>query len=381
MIAPSILWSSLISLTQFGSVKLKNRVAGLRRSVVYRNRKRNRLLVINLTCSRHGEVLTIEVKTLNFMVETTLGIDIGGTNSCFGLVDISGKVLYEANLPTKSLPNADAFFQTLKVELEKVPKEIRIGGVGVGAPDANFYTGIIEYAKNLPWGDNIPFKEIYLKYFDYPFVLTNDANAAAMGEKVFGGAKEMNDFLVFTLGTGLGSGIVTGGKLIYGHSGAAGEIGHVIVNPKGRYCTCGRRGCLETYVSATGIKRTVYKFLADYTEPSVLRTVSYEELTAKMITEAAEEGDFIAIEAFEYTGKMLGSKLADTVLHVSPEAIFLFGGLVHAGKFLFEPAQKHMEKNMLRQFKNTVKLLPSELMHRNAAVLGAAALAWDQLGD
>ncbi len=313
------------------------------------------------------------------MREVTLGIDIGGTNSTIGLVDISGEMIYEANLSTRSINNVDEFFQLLKIELEKIPDESTILGVGVGAPSANYYTGRIEHAPNLYWGDNIPFKEVYHKYFDYPFVLTNDANAAAMGEKKFGDAKNLNDFIVITLGTGLGSGIVVDGKILYGHNGIAGEIGHVIVNPKGRYCGCGRRGCLETYLSATGIKRTVYKLLADYTQESFLRTISYEDLTAKMITEAAQEADFIAIKAFEYTGKMLGLKLADTVLHTNPEAIFLFGGLVRAGKFLLEPTQRYMEKNMLAQFKNTVKLLPSELIDKNVAVLGAAALAWDQL--
>lgn len=315
------------------------------------------------------------------MSEVAIGIDIGGTNSKIGLVDISGNVIHESNLSTKSIKDVDTFFQKLKIELSKAPQEHTILGVGIGAPNANYYTGAIDHAPNLPWGDKIPFRDIYAKYFDYPLVLTNDANAAAMGEKRFGGAKDMKDFVVITLGTGLGSGIVVDGKIVYGYSGMAGELGHIIVNPRGRYCACGRRGCLETYLSATGIIRTVYKLLADYTEPSILRSISYCELTAKMITEAAQEGDFIAIKAFEYTGKMLGLKLADTVLHTSPEAIFLFGGLVHAGDHLFAPTQKYMDKKILKSFKGTVKLMPSELMNKNAAVLGAAALAWDHVSQ
>jgi glucokinase len=313
------------------------------------------------------------------MKEVALGIDIGGTNCLIGLVDEFGNILHETNLSTKSIPDADNFFKLLAQELEKTADNYTIIGAGIGAPNANYYTKTIDHAPNLNWGDSIPFGEMFSKYFDYPLVLTNDANAAAMGEKRFGGAKNMKDFIVITLGTGLGSGIVVDNKIVYGHSGMAGELGHINVNPKGRFCACGRRGCLETYLSATGIKRTVYKLLADYTEESILRDISYNNLTAKMITESAQEGDFIAIKAFEYTGKMLGQKLADTVLHTSPEAIFLFGGLVRAGEHLFKPTLKHMEKKMMDTFKGTVKVLPSELLDKNAAVLGAAALAWDEV--
>lgn len=313
------------------------------------------------------------------MKEVALGIDIGGTNCLIGLVDESGNILHETNLSTKSIPDADSFFKLLAQELEKTASDFKIVGAGIGAPNANYYTQTIDNAPNLNWGKSIPFGEMFSKYFEYSLVLTNDANAAAMGEKRFGGAKNMKDFIVITLGTGLGSGFVVNNKIVYGHSGMAGELGHINVNPKGRFCACGRRGCLETYLSATGIKRTVYKLLADYTEDSILRNISYNELTSKMVTEAAQEGDFIAIKAFEYTGKMLGLKLADTVLHTSPEAIFLFGGLVRAGAHLFIPTLKHMEKKMMDTFKGTVKVLPSELLNKNAAVLGAAALAWDEV--
>lgn len=313
------------------------------------------------------------------MIEVALGIDIGGTNSKLGLVDVSGNILFESNISTTSLKDADEFFVKIKKTLESISESYKILSVGIGAPNVNYYKGTIEFAPNLNWGEMILFKEIYKKYFQYPFVLTNDANAAAMGEKRFGGAKTMSNFVVFTLGTGLGSGIVVNDEVVYGHSGFAGEIGHIIVNPKGRHCVCGRRGCLETYVSATGIKRTVYKMLAYYTQPSLLREINYNDLNAEMITEAAHKEDFIAIKSFEYTGKILGLKLADTVLYTSPEAIFLFGGLVNAGKYLLKPVQKYMEKNVFRPFKNTVKLLPSKLMNKNAAVLGVAALAWDKV--
>jgi glucokinase len=316
------------------------------------------------------------------MKEFVLGIDVGGTSAKFGLVNIIGDVFHEGVVPTTGTTNVNEVLKPIHDAISKVlsqNSDYRLVAAGIGAPNGNYYTGTIEHAPNLGWGDFVDFTQEFKKYFDVPSILTNDANAAAIGEKVFGGAKDMNDFIVFTLGTGLGSGIMVNGKIVYGYSGFAGELGHVTVNPKGRFCACGRRGCLETYVSATGIKRTVYKLLADYTEDSVLRRVSYDDLNAKMITEAASNNDFIAIKAFEYTGKILGIKLADTVVHTSPQAIFLFGGLVNAGKYLFEPAVKYMEKTMFKAFRGTVKLLPSSLMDKNAAVLGAAALAWDEI--
>ena len=267
------------------------------------------------------------------MLELVIGIDIGGTNTKFGFVDREGNIYHENSISTVSNGNVHDFLAVLTKDLKDIIQanpEYEIKGVGVGAPNANYYKGTIEYAPNINWGDIVPFMNEFQKYMDYPFKMTNDANAAAVGEMIFGGAREMKDFVVFTLGTGLGSGIVVNSKLVYGYSGFAGEIGHVTVNPKGRLCGCGRKGCLETYVSATGIKRTVYKMLADFTQPSCLRDVSYNDLTAKMITEAAKEHDFIAIKAFEYTGKILGIKLDDTVIHTSPQAIFLFGGFIHA---------------------------------------------------
>ncbi|MEN8248065.1 MAG: ROK family protein [Bacteroidota bacterium] len=318
------------------------------------------------------------------MKELVVGIDIGGTNTKFGFVDKFGNIFGESSSPTAGYPEFDDYLAQLhkQVDAAKAFLEIesKIVGVGIGAPNGNYYQGTIEEASNLEWKGVVPFVEKMRKYFpEQPIVLTNDANAAAIGEMTFGAAKGMKDFIVFTLGTGLGSGIVANGEMIYGHDGFAGEIGHTIVNPNGRYCGCGRRGCLETYVSATGIKRTVYKLLADHTEDSSLRGVAFDKLTAKMITEAALEGDFIAIQAFEYTGKMLGLKIADTVAHFSPEAIILFGGLVNAGDHLMKPTRQYMESNMLNIYQGKVKLLVSGLQQKNAAVLGAASLAWQKL--
>ena len=215
-------------------------------------------------------------------------------------------------------------------------------------------------------------------YPQLPIFLTNDANAAAIGEMIYGGAKGMKDFIMVTLGTGLGSGFVANGQLIYGSDGFAGELGHIIVSPNGRQCGCGRNGCLETYVSATGVKRTAYKMMAKYNYPSDLRLVPFNEMTAKMVSEAAQKGDMIAINTFKYTGKMLGEALANMVAITSPEAIFLFGGLAKAGPLLFEPTKDHMEMNVLKIFANKVKLLPSQL-DKNAAIYGAAALVWNEL--
>lgn len=318
------------------------------------------------------------------MKEFVLGIDVGGTSAKFGLVNIDGEVFHEGAVTTTGTTDVNQVLKPIHDAISEVlslNKDYKLVAAGIGAPNGNYYTGTIEHAPNLGWGNFVDFTKEFKNYFDVPTVLTNDANAAAIGEKVFGGAKDMSDFIVFTLGTGLGSGLMVNGKIVYGYSGFAGELGHITVNPKGRYCACGRRGCLETYVSATGIKRTVYKLLADYTQGSVLRGVSYDDLNAKMITKAAAENDFIAIKAFEYTGEILGIKLADTVAHTSPQAIFLFGGLVNAGKYLFEPAIKYMEQTMFKAFRGTVKLLPSSLMDKNAAVLGAAALAWDEIHD
>ncbi len=317
------------------------------------------------------------------MQELVLGVDVGGTNTKFGLVNIEGDILGEGSCKTKGFPKFKDYLVHLMSNVDDVRAtltEHRLVGVGVGAPNGNYYRGTIEQAPNLEWKDTVYFTEELKTHFNnIPVILTNDANAAAIGEKTFGRAKGMKDFIVFTLGTGLGSGIVANGEVIYGSDGFAGEIGHTLVNVFGRTCGCGRKGCLETYVSATGIKRTVYKLLADYMCDSELRGVSFNDLSGKMITDAALRGDFIAVQAFEYTGRVLGMKLADTVAHFSPEAIFLFGGLVNAGELLMKPAKHHMEDNMMKNFKGKVKLLVSGLQNKNAAVLGASSLAWKEL--
>ncbi len=317
------------------------------------------------------------------MKQLVVGIDIGGTNSVFGLVDREGNMYGEGVVPKRKFPDFDQYLEELFIGINNISKnvgeEFELMGIGIGAPNANYYDGTIWNAANLVWKGTVPFVEKMKRYYpNIPIIITNDANAAAIGEMIYGGAKGMKDFIVVTLGTGLGSGFVSGGKLIYGHDSFAGELGHVIVNRGGRMCGCGRKGCLETYVSATGIKRTAFKLLADHLEDSEFRNISYNDLTAEMITKAALNGDPLAIEAYEYTGMMLGQALADAVAITSPEAIFLFGGLAKAGKYIFEPTKRYMEMHMLANFRNKVKLLPSGIDGKNAAVLGASALIWQE---
>ncbi len=322
------------------------------------------------------------------MKQLSIGIDIGGTNTKIGLVDAQGNMYGESVLSTRQYPDFDQYIEELYISIQTLIKnadmQIELVGVGIGAPNANYYNGTIENAANLVWRGVVPVVEKMKRFFpNIPVIITNDANAAAIGEMIYGGARGMKDFIVITLGTGLGSGFVANGKLIYGHDSFAGELGHVIVNrtSAGRACGCGRKGCLETYVSATGIKRTVFKLLADHLEESEFRDISFNDLTAEMITKAALNGDPLAIEAFEYTGMLLGQALADAVTITSPEAIFLFGGLAKAGKYLFEPTKKYMEMHMLANFRNKVKLLPSGIDGKNAAILGASALVWESIGN
>ena len=317
------------------------------------------------------------------MKDLTIGIDIGGTNTKYGIVDRGGNVLHQGNIPTTQYEEFQAYFDAMADALRKgiheLPADTRIIGIGVGAANGNYYTGNIERATNLKWKGVLPLARMFKEEFGVPCILTNDANAAAVGEMIYGNAKNMKDFVVITLGTGLGSGFVCGGVLLNGHHGIAGEVGHTSVNPNGRYCNCGKRGCLETYVSATGIKRTVYKLLADHLEPSELRGISFEDLNTKMISEAAHRGDVVAIEAFEYTGRILGMKLAETVVHTDPEAIFLFGGLSMAGDLIFRPTIKHMEANLMPLFRGKIKVLPSAMQNQAAPILGASSLVWDYL--
>src|ERR1700712_630752 len=317
------------------------------------------------------------------MKDVTIGVDIGGTNTKYGMVDREGKVLHHGNIPTTDYEEFHDYFDAMSDAFREgmafLPKDTRLVGIGVGAANGNYYTGTIERATNLRWKGVLPLAKMFQDEFHVPSIVTNDANAAAVGEMVYGNAKQMKDFMVITLGTGLGSGLVCNGMLLNGHHGIAGELGHTSVNPTGRYCNCGKRGCLETYVSATGIKRTVYKLLADYLEPSELRGISFDNLNTKTITEAAHRGDIVAKAAFEYTGRILGMKLADSVVHTDPEAIFLFGGLSMAGDLIFKPTIRHMEENLMPLFRGKVKVLPSALQNQAAPILGASSLVWDAL--
>lgn len=317
------------------------------------------------------------------MKEITVGIDIGGTNTKFGIVDREGNVLFQSSISTQKYDDFSDYLKQLTKELREALKNLgnnhKLLGIGVGAANGNYYKGTIEHATNLKWKGIIPLAELLNEEFDVPALVTNDANAAAVGEMVFGAAKGLKDFIVITLGTGLGSGFVCNGQLVNGKHGIAGELGHTTVNYAGRHCNCGKRGCLETYVSATGIKRTVYKLLADHLEPSELRGISFDNLNTKMITESAKRGDIVAREAFEYTGRILGLKLAETVVHTDPEAIFLFGGLSLAGDLIFKPTVKHMEANLMPVFRGKVKILPSGLQNQAAPILGASSLVWNYL--
>ena len=320
------------------------------------------------------------------MKKLVAGIDIGGTNTVFGLVDDQGNVFAEGSIPTRKHAHFDVFLQALSDGIkqldERVEESYELVGIGIGAPMGNYYSGCIEFASNLLWEGVLPIGEKMSAHFpNIPISITNDANAAAIGEMIYGGAKGMKNFSVITLGTGLGSGIVVNGEILYGHDGFAGEVGHIFVSHPGRECGCGRQGCLETYASATGIKRTVYKLLADHIADSELKNISFNDLSADMITVAAIKGDAVAIEAFAHTGKMLGRALANLVAITSPEAIFLFGGLTKAGKYIFEPTQKSMEENLLKFWQGKVKLLPSGINDKNAAVLGAAALVWKTIKE
>jgi len=318
------------------------------------------------------------------MKDAVIGIDIGGTFTKYGIVDREGNCLAESFTNTSIHNNFDDYLRDLHAAIEKsmqfLKGQIEIRGVGIGAPNGNYYAGSIENAVNLNWRGTVPVVEKMKTYYPgLTIVLTNDANAAAIGEMVFGGAKNMKDFVVITLGTGLGSGIVVGGTLVYGHDGFAGELGHVNVQLNGRDCGCGKKGCLEAYASATGIRRTVFWLLSERMIDSELRDISFNNLTAKMISEAALKGDKIALEAFDHTGWILGLKLADTVAHNSPEAIFLLGGLANAREMIINPTKKYMEENLLPVFKNKVNILLSSLPDMNAGVLGAGALAWNEL--
>ncbi len=315
--------------------------------------------------------------------QLVIGIDIGGTGTKFGIVDRDGNVLFGSEISTKKHATVESFIDELYLELSELIERSggrgRIKGIGVGAPNGNFYTGTIEYAPNLPWKGIIPLAELLEAKFKLPVILTNDANAAAIGEMMYGAAKGMKDFIMITLGTGVGSGIVANGQLIYGHDGFAGELGHTIVIPDGRmHGGTGKKGSLESYASATGVRLTAIEILEKTNEPSLLREVAKENLDSKAVYEAAIQGDKLALEIFEFTGKILGLALANAIMFSSPEAIILFGGLTKAGDLILKPTKEHMEENLIQVFQNKVKILISHLKESDAAILGASALAWEK---
>lgn len=301
-----------------------------------------------------------------------VGIDIGGTNSVFGIVDAQGNVLASNSIKTQAYPVLEEYINALgNGILDLIAKNggiEKIKGIGVGAPNANYYTGNIEHAANLPWKGIVPFAKLLSEKVGVPVTLTNDANAAAIGEMKYGAARGMRDFIMITLGTGVGSGVVANGQLIYGHDGNAGELGHVIVRRDGRTCGCGNKGCLETYTSATGVARTAREMLQNRAgEDSLLRKIDLDKITSKDVFDAAMAGDAIAKDIFAFTGQILGEALADFVKFSSPEAFVLFGGLAKAGDLLLNPLKKAMDDNLMAVFKGKVKVLFSEMKDADAA--------------
>jgi len=311
-----------------------------------------------------------------------IGMDMGGTNTVFGVVDARGNVISKSAIKTNTHADVNLYINDLHTELMKLIDTAggidKFKGIGVGAPNGNYYTGNIEFAPNLPWKGVIPFANLMADKFGIPAALTNDANAAAVGEMTYGGARGMKNFIMITLGTGVGSGIIIDGKVLYGHDGFAGELGHTTaIRDNGRLCGCGKHGCLETYCSATGVARSAREILGSTTKDSLLRNIPMDDITSKDVFDAAMEGDEVAKEIFEYTGKILGQSLADFVAFSAPEAIAIFGGLSKAGDLIMNPIREHMEANLLPLWKGKIKLFFSELKEADAAVLGASALAWE----
>lgn len=318
--------------------------------------------------------------------ELAIGIDIGGTNTKYGVVNHRGEILQKGELKTENYPEIDSFIDALYKTLNPVIKSVnktRVQGIGIGAPNGNFYNGTIEYAPNLKWKGIIPIAKLISDKFGLPAALTNDANAAAVGEMTYGAARGMKDFIMITLGTGVGSGIVANGQLILGHDGFAGELGHTIVIPGGRlHEGTGMRGSLEVYASATGVARTAIELLAEHpAKKSLLRNYAISKINSKVVYECAMEGDDIARDTYKFTGKILGESLANFVMFSSPEAIILFGGLTRAGEKIMKPTREHMEQNLLPIFQNKVKLIFSELKESDAAILGASALVWEMKSE
>ncbi|MDQ3111588.1 MAG: ROK family protein [Bacteroidota bacterium] len=313
-------------------------------------------------------------------MEVVAGIDIGGTNTEIGLVDKSGAVIFSARLSTRDYAAPEEFVKDAAAKIREGIRKVnaQLLAIGIGAPSANYYSGSIEFAPNMPWEGKIPLAEMFEKEMNTSCKLTNDANAAALGELLFGDAKFLRDFIVVTLGTGLGSGFVVNGEVLYGHDGFAGELGHVIVERDGRLCGCTRNGCLETYVSATGIVTTAKEWLSSTNEKSELRNVSPERISGKLITDAAAGGDKVALKLMDATAEKLGFALANTVAITSPTHIFLYGGLAKAGDLLLTPVKHYFDQYILRNYKGKVEVKLSGLPE-NAAVLGAAALGWKEV--
>ena len=310
------------------------------------------------------------------------GVDIGGTGTKFGIVDNLGNVLSSDTMSTRGHTDIHAYinelYDKLMILIDKVGGVGRIKGIGVGAPNGNIYTGTIEYAPNLPWKGIIPLAKLIQDKFKLPVKLTNDANAAAVGEMTYGAAKGMKNFILIALGTGVGSGIVANGELIYGHDGMAGELGHTIIIPDGRiHPGTGKKGSLESYASATGVATSAVEILKTTDKPSTLRNIPIDKIDSKAVFEAATAGDEVAKEVFEYTGRILGISLANFVMFSSPEAIILFGGLTKAGDLILKPTREHMEANLIEVFQNKIKILVSHLKESDAAILGASALMWE----
>lgn len=317
------------------------------------------------------------------MNEAAIGIDIGGTGTVFGLVTRGGKILAEGAMATRDYPQIENFVEALANRLEDMIEALNIDllikGVGIGAPNGNYFRGTIEHAPNLSWKGIVPLARMMQERLQKPVFVTNDANAAAVGEMVYGGARNLKDFVVITLGTGLGSGFVAGGQLIYGAHGHAGEMGHMAMVPNGRLCGCGRRGCLETYVSATGFMRTVREMLAGDDKSELNIVCPPDELTSAQVSNAAQNGDSLAISAFEQTADMLGLALANMMVITAPQTIFLFGGFVNAGPVLWESIEKAFKAYVHPIYRDKVDIQISQLQNENAAVLGSSALVWQEM--
>ena len=323
--------------------------------------------------------------TENTLKPYVIGLDLGGTNSVFGIVDARGEIKATTAIKTGGYDKVDdyvkASVEALQPIIETVGGIEKIKAMGIGAPNGNFYTGAIEFAPNLAWAHDgvVPLADMFSKALGIPVALTNDANAAALGEMTYGAARGMKNFIDITLGTGVGSGIVINGQMLYGSDGFAGELGHVIMVPgeAGRVCGCGRRGCLETYCSATGVARTAREFLETSDEPSLLREMDPEKITSYDVSVAASKGDALAKRIYDFTGKMLGEAWANFAAFSAPEAFVFFGGLTKAGDLLMKPLKEAYDKNVLKIYKGKAKFLVSTLDGSSAAVLGASAVAWD----